>query len=122
MAKEFDAIFVIANDLQAINDSIVPMNMFTDLKQVLNSVIKGCKRLKTSYERHFGYSRRYCRYYIYGTIFILGNYNTAKGPSKLQDSEVFHHLAFCSKNDIQFFQWFDLIAQICKHQSNLQSW
>lgn len=41
--EAFDAAFVIANDLQTIHNSVIPLDLFTESKQVFDAVSKGRK-------------------------------------------------------------------------------
>lgn len=44
LVEAFDAAFVIANDLQVVHNSVIPIDLFTDLKEVFDAVTESRKR------------------------------------------------------------------------------
>lgn len=41
LVEEFDAVYMIANDFQAVHNTVVPIDLFADSKRVFDAVTKG---------------------------------------------------------------------------------
>lgn len=115
LVEAFDAAYVIASDLQAIHNTVVPIDLFTDSKQVFDAVTKDRKTAKKRLMIDILATREaYRRFEIRGIGIVSGEDSPADGLSKAKDNGMFQRLVLLNEDKTQVLQWVD---RSCLHAS-----